>query len=94
VAKLNAIAVARITDDIPQNVNFAIKASVVTNLLNANSVKYQADPFQSDLSGPVPETQVSFAARTTLALANSPQATAKTRIEIACCRMMKVPTAE
>lgn len=43
VAKLNAIAVANVTDDIPQNVNFAIKSSVLENFLQASSIEYQAD---------------------------------------------------
>ena len=38
--KLNAITVFKVTDDLPQNVNFAIKANVVTNFLDANSVPY------------------------------------------------------
>ena len=54
VSKLNAVAVARITSDIPQNVNFAIKASAVTNLLDANSVKYSNNASWRDLSA---ETQ-------------------------------------
>ncbi|ACB97167.1 Tetratricopeptide TPR_2 repeat protein [Beijerinckia indica subsp. indica ATCC 9039] len=40
VAKLDAINVAAITKDVPQNVNFAIKTSVLTNLLDANGVDY------------------------------------------------------
>jgi serine protease Do len=40
VGKLNAIAVAAVTSDLPQNVNFAIKANVVTNFLDANNVAY------------------------------------------------------
>ena len=43
VAKLNALAVAKATADIPQNINFAIKASSVINLLEANSVKYRTE---------------------------------------------------
>lgn len=50
VSKLNAVAVAHVTADIPQNVNFAIKASAVTNLLDANSVKYRNDVGWWDLS--------------------------------------------
>jgi serine protease Do len=38
--KLNAIAVATVINDLAQNVNFAIKANVVTNFLDANSVAY------------------------------------------------------
>jgi S1-C subfamily serine protease len=40
--KLNAITVATITNDITQNVNFAIKINVVTNFLDANGVAYTA----------------------------------------------------
>ncbi|RWQ21407.1 trypsin-like peptidase domain-containing protein [Mesorhizobium sp.] len=43
VAKLNAIAVANVTDDIPQNVNFAIKSSVLENFLQASAVEYQTE---------------------------------------------------
>jgi S1-C subfamily serine protease len=50
VAKLNAIAIARITSDIPQNINFAIKASIATNLLDASSVKYRRDAMQQEQS--------------------------------------------
>ena len=32
--------VAEVTDDVPQNVNFAIKANVIENFLDANSVPY------------------------------------------------------
>ncbi len=41
VAKLDAIAVARSTGDIPQNVNFAIKAGVVRAFLDAHSIDYK-----------------------------------------------------
>src|SRR5262249_567603 len=40
VAKLDAMMIAGVTGDIPQNINFAIKASAVIDLLDANSVKY------------------------------------------------------
>lgn len=40
VSKLDALAVAGATGDIPQNINFAIKASVVTNFLEAQGVAY------------------------------------------------------
>lgn len=39
VAKINALSVAKITGDIPQNVNFAIKQSAVLSFLNAHDVK-------------------------------------------------------
>lgn len=41
VSKLNALAVAGVTDDIPQNVNFAIRATVLENLLQSRSIEYQ-----------------------------------------------------
>jgi len=41
VSKLNVLRIARITGDIPQNVNFAIPAPIITSVLDANSVKYQ-----------------------------------------------------
>jgi len=50
VAKLNALAVARVTKDIPQNINFAIKASSVIDLLDANTVKYRVEASQTEMS--------------------------------------------
>ena len=47
VAKLNALIVARRTGDIPQNVNFAIKGSVVRTFLDVNAVKYAIAPSNS-----------------------------------------------
>src|ERR1051326_8729672 len=40
-AQLNAIRMARFTGNVPQNVNFAIKADVVKALLDSRSIKYQ-----------------------------------------------------
>jgi TPR repeat protein len=40
VSKLDALAVAGATGDIPQNINFAIKASVATNFLEAQGIAY------------------------------------------------------
>jgi hypothetical protein len=40
VAKLNALAVARITGDIPQNVNFAIKVTTLVAFLEAQGIRY------------------------------------------------------
>ena len=42
VSKLNAIKVAEAIDDVPQNVNFAIKTSVLMNFLDVNGVSYAA----------------------------------------------------
>ena len=41
VSKLNAMAIARATGDIPQNVNFAIKVSTLVNFLEAHNVRYE-----------------------------------------------------
>src|SRR5689334_22113191 len=50
VAKLNALAVARITGDIPQNVNFAIKVSTLVAFLEANGISYSvAEPAAREL---------------------------------------------
>lgn len=40
VAKLDALKVARVTDDVPQNVNFAIKATVAADFLAAHGVHF------------------------------------------------------
>jgi S1-C subfamily serine protease len=40
-SKVNALNVARVTGDIPQNVNFAIKSGIATNFLDSNSIKYE-----------------------------------------------------
>ncbi|HVJ54525.1 MAG TPA: serine protease [Aliidongia sp.] len=40
-AKLSALLVAAATGDIPQNVNFALKSSVVRDFLETNGVKYR-----------------------------------------------------
>jgi serine protease Do len=39
--KLDALKVARITGDIPQNVNFAIRASTLATFLEANRIAYE-----------------------------------------------------
>ena len=49
-AKLNALAVAGITGDIPQNINFAIKSAIVRNFLDANAVGYTTSPTKQALS--------------------------------------------
>lgn len=46
-SKLNAITVAQYTGDIPQNINFALKGSVISNFLDAQGINYntaQAGP--------------------------------------------------
>lgn len=47
VSKLNVLAVAAETEDMAQNVNFAIKSSVLVNFLDTNGVSYSS-------SGPQP----------------------------------------
>jgi len=42
-AKLDAALVARFTGDIPQNVNFALKAEVARTFLDSNGIAYQTD---------------------------------------------------
>ena len=42
VAKLNALKVAEAYDDVPQNINFAIKASVAARFLEDAGVPYLA----------------------------------------------------
>jgi S1-C subfamily serine protease len=41
--KLDALKVASVTGDIPQNVNFAIRASTLANFLEANRVAYEVE---------------------------------------------------
>ena len=43
VAKLNAIRVANITGDIPQNINFAINVGVARAFLDSQNVPYELD---------------------------------------------------
>jgi S1-C subfamily serine protease len=44
VSKLNALAVMKLAGDVPQNVNFAIKAGVAEGFLEANGIEYQTSP--------------------------------------------------
>ncbi len=44
VGKLDALKTARAIGDIPQNVNFAIKATVATNFLEAQGVEFATQP--------------------------------------------------
>ena len=50
VSKLDTLKVASVIDDVPQNVNFAIKASVVMNFLDAAGVSYSVQADQSPLA--------------------------------------------
>lgn len=40
-SSLNPAFLARITGNLPQNVNFAIKTSIATNFLDSNNIKYE-----------------------------------------------------
>jgi S1-C subfamily serine protease len=50
VAKLDAIKVAKITGDIPENVNFSISRDVVVDFLRSSSVPFQQKPSQDKLN--------------------------------------------
>jgi S1-C subfamily serine protease len=63
VGKLNAGRVARITDDIPQNVNFAIKANVAISFLEANNVEVTASSTDTASAKLVPLEPSEVAAR-------------------------------
>src|SRR6516164_5354842 len=49
-SKLNAALVARFTGDIPQNVNFALKAEVVRTFLDSKGIAYHSAPSDKQLS--------------------------------------------
>ena len=40
VSKLNALRMAKFTNDIPQNINFAVKVSMAANFLEAHGISY------------------------------------------------------
>lgn len=50
VSKLNAMKIAEITGDIPQNVNFAVSPLVLQGFWDANGVNYQSAPSNKNLS--------------------------------------------
>ena len=50
VSKLDAVKVASITGDIPQNVNFAISLGTLQAFLDANNVDYQTRASSSPMS--------------------------------------------
>ena len=52
VSKLNALKIAKITDDIPQNVNFAIKASIAVNFLDSNNLSANTTLSTKSYDGP------------------------------------------
>ena len=50
VSKLNAVAIASVNGDIPQNINFAISPLVLKGFLEANQVKYKTGASNKNLS--------------------------------------------
>ena len=50
VGKLNAAKVMEVTGDIPQNINFAIKAHVARGFLESHGVEYETAPKARELS--------------------------------------------
>ena len=50
VSKLNAVKMAQLTGDIPQNVNFAVSPLTLQGFLDANGVEYQTSPSNKNLS--------------------------------------------
>ena len=63
VAKLNALKIASATGDIPQNVNFAIKASVAAAFLDAQRVANAHDPYAEVASAASPLSTPDIATR-------------------------------
>jgi len=49
-SKLNAIKVAKITGDVPQNVNFAVKDAIAKSFLQANSIPFSERKARASLS--------------------------------------------
>ena len=43
VSKLNALRLAQVTQDVPQNINFALKASIAANFLEVNNIQAQGN---------------------------------------------------
>lgn len=52
VSKLNAMKVAQVTGDVPQNVNFAINVNVLASFLDANGVDYKTGTAGPAMSTP------------------------------------------
>src|SRR5262249_13098965 len=52
VRSLHAARMARLFDDIPQRVNFAVKSSTLMNFLDAKGIQYSSSQPSSDLSIP------------------------------------------
>ncbi len=59
VAKLNALGVAKVTHDLPQNVNFAIKIAIAKDFLEANNIT----PSVSSNGKPLDQTEIAERAK-------------------------------
>jgi S1-C subfamily serine protease len=60
-ARINDVAVAKVTGSLPQNINFAIKTSIVREFLDANRISYLAAPSETKLDpADVGETATKF----------------------------------
>jgi serine protease Do len=49
-AKLDALKLASVTGDVPENVNFAVKYLIVRNFLDTHAVRYETSPSTAQLS--------------------------------------------
>jgi S1-C subfamily serine protease len=54
VSKLNALRLAQLTQDVAQNINFAIKASIAANFLEVNNIQTQV----SSIAQPLEPTEI------------------------------------
>ncbi len=52
VSKLNAAMIMEVTGDIPQNVNFALKANVAKSFLESHGIEYESVSNRRELSVP------------------------------------------
>jgi serine protease Do len=52
VSKLNVMEMAKVTGDISQNVNFAIKGNIATNFMEGVGVKFQTESATASLDTP------------------------------------------
>ncbi|MFT5102304.1 MAG: hypothetical protein ACI9HY_004441 [Planctomycetaceae bacterium] len=50
VSKFNAISVAKVTGDIPQNVNFAIKGILLRSFLDIHGIDYETSSNRAEIS--------------------------------------------
>jgi S1-C subfamily serine protease len=66
VSKLNALRVAKATDDLPQNINFAIKSVIAQSFLESNDILPSMTPSTAPLDAPqVAERAKAFTVRIT-----------------------------